>query len=478
MAYTNTRDVLGDQATLDGLVAHTLSEFKENGVDRFGSAALMSNTGLVSVEMPGLSSTTQGMSAFAMCTNLVTAAFPDMKSFGTSMFYACVKLETVTAPNLTSTGNGAFYGCVALHSVAFPKLVSITGSAFNNCCALMNASFQSATSVGRSAFYNTPVAKLDLPLVMELSSNVANLAAEIDFSAKVNIVASAFTGDWNLLSLVLRNSSMCTLGNVNALASTPIASGVGHIFVPSALVDTYKAGTNWTTYASQIVSLDEYPKEVATGTITDSWADILAAEENGTYTSKYSVGDTKVLDVAGMPILMQIVAMDTDELADTTGTAKITWLALNLPFIATMNPTNTNEGGWEDCPIRSGLMQSIYDNMDSTVKAAVKSVKKTFYDFTTKSTKTTNDKVWLPSAREIFGGTSYESSGCTYTAFFTGNTQRIKKDGLLGTGSANNWWLRSAYSSNRASFGCVLSGGSSHYNNTFYSYGVAFGFCT
>ena len=192
MAYTNTRDVLGDQATLDALVAHSLSEFKENGVDRFGSAALMGNTGLVSVEMPGLSSTSQGESAFAKCTNLVTAAFPDMQKFGASMFSGCVKLETVTAPNLTSMGTGAFYGCVALHSVAFPKLVSITGSAFYNCCALMNASFQSATSVGRSAFYNAPVGKLTLPLVTGLSINAANLAGEIDFSAKVTVAASAF----------------------------------------------------------------------------------------------------------------------------------------------------------------------------------------------------------------------------------------------------------------------------------------------
>lgn len=477
MAYTNTRDVLGDQATLDALVAHTLSEFKENGVDRFGSYALTSNTCLVSVEMPGLSSPTQGSCAFTMCTNLVTAAFPDTTRFGQSMFSGCVKLETVTAPNLTYMGTGAFAGCVALHSVAFPLLKLVPSFAFSSCCALMKASFQSATSVGRNAFCYAPVAKLDLPLVTELYRDAANLAAEIDFSAKVSIVASAFTNNRNLLSLVLGNSSMCTLTNANALEGTPIASGVGHIFVPSVLVDTYKAGTNWTTYASQIVSLDEYPKEVATGTITDSWADILAAEENDTYISKYSVGDTKVLDVAGMPILMQIVAMDTDELAESTGTAKITWLALNLPFIASMHPFNSNNGGWEACPLRAGLMQSIYDNMDSTVKAAVKNVKKTFYDHTTSSTKTANDKVWLPSAREMFGGSSYESSGCTYTAFFTSNAKRIKKTGLLGTGSANVWWLRSAYTS-YGYFRDVNNNGTATNTNANSAYGVAFGFCT
>ncbi len=523
MSFINTRDELGDQATFDLLVAGELEELKEDSVDTLMSYALYNNIGLRYVELPGITSKEVGGSAFASCSALTSAAFPNMKHFGQYMFRSCIALRDVSAPEAIYGGTDAFYGCTALESAIFPKMrflvasmfgnctklttisfsaslsdiasscfcscmalrdvsfpnvKSIGGSAFQGCTALMTPSFPSATSIGRSAFYNAVVDKLVLPSATTLGSNITNFAAEVDLSAKPSIVASAFAGDYNLMSLVLRNASQLTLANTNALTNTPIASGIGHIFVPSELVDTYKSATNWATYANQIVSLDEYPKEVVTGTITDSWADILAAENDGTYSSKYSVGDTKVVNIGAFHMLMQIVAMDTDELADDTGKAKITWLATNLPLRAMMNPANTNAGGWEVCPLRTSLMQALYDNMESTVKVAVKSVKKTFYDKTSSSTKTVNDKVWIPSAREMYGGTKYESSGCVYTGFFTADTKRIKKLGILGSGSAAPWWLRSAYSSDNTAFRSFTNGGTVSNNSSLYTGGVAFGFCT
>ena len=483
MAFTNTRDVIGDQATLDGLVARTLSEFRENGVDSFSSYALMNNTGLINIEMPGLSSGVHGAQVFDGCLNLTYAAFPDMKSIGQSMFNSCAKLETVSAPNITTIGDNAFRSCITLHSVAFPNASNINDGAFTNCCALMNVSLHSVNNIIGSVFYNVPAGKLEFPLVTNVSKSFANLACEIDFSAKVKVLASAFISNRNLLSIVLRNASMCTLSNPNALEDTPIASGIGHIFVPSNLVDTYKSGTNWATYATQIVSLDEYPKEINYGeTITDSWSDIFAAEENGTYTSKYSVGDTKVVNIGRYPVIMQIIAMDTDELADNTGNAKITWLSLHLPFVASIDVNNINNGGWENCGLRSGLMKSIYDNMDSTVKAAVKTVKKTFCDYDTQMTKTVNDNVWIPSMRELFGSnkSDIETSGCTYTGFFASAESKIKKQGLVGATYKISWWLRSAYYYNNSVFWTIKDNGYDSRSNTFKNemYGVAFGFCT
>ena len=526
MAYINTRDTLGDQTTLDMIVARELAELKEEENTTLVSYALYGNTGLQSVEMPGLASSAPGSYAFAGCSSLVSAAFPNLKSLGQFMFQSCIALRDVSAPEAIYGGNAAFYGCMALESAIFPKMSylsanmfynctklttisfsaslahieascfyncmalrdvsfpnvkSIGGSAFQGCAALMTPSFPSATSIGRSAFYNAVVDKLVFPSATTLSRDTTNLAVEVDFSAKPSIAASAFAWDYNLMSLVLRNASQLTLANTNALTSTPIASGIGHIFVPSELVDTYKSATNWATYANQIVSLDEYPKEVVTGTITDSWADILAAENDGTYSSKYSVGDTKVVNIGAFPMLMQIVAMDTDELADDTGNAKITWLSTNLPLSAMMNPENTNAGGCEVCSLRTSLMQVLYDNMESTVKATVKSVKKTFYDKTSSSTKTVNDKVWIPSLREIFGAlqSGAESSGCIYTGFFTANANRIKNRGILGIGSVSTWWLRSALSNVDTNFWSVNSSGGTgttgHFSGT---HEVAFGFCT
>lgn len=523
MAYTNTRDVLGDQATLDALVAYTLSEFKENGVDRFGSYALTSNTGLVSVEMPGLSNTTQGVNAFAMCTNLVTVAFPDMKRFGAYMFTRCSALTTVYAPvvisgetcvfqnckaltsvsfplmtilgnsmfagctalssvtfstSLSSIAQAAFSGCTALKSVNFPNVKTIGNSAFNECTALTAVSFPAATTVNRSAFYNAPIAKLVLPMVTTIWSYITNMAMEVDLSAKTTIAANAFGNDLNLFSLILRNAAMLTLANVNALSGTPIAAKYGKIYVPNDLVATYKAGSNWVIYADQIESLDNYTDGSPTGgdTITDTWSEIFTAENDGSYTSKYSVGDTKWLKTDSSYVLMQIVAMDADELADGTGNAKITWLCKGYQGQHHMNPTNDATNGWVNTEMRAWLISDVLAGIDPTVRAAIKTVKKT-YKVTTPSatTATSNDDIWLPSYREIFGGTSYETDGCTYTAFFTDSASRIKYSSWT-TGSAYYWWLRSAYSATY--FAYVYNIGSGSSGTAGNAYGVVFGFCT
>ena len=60
--------------------------------------------------------------------------------------------------------------------------------------------------------------------------------------------------------------------------------------------------------------------------ITDSWTEIIAACNNGTYKSKYNVGNYKPLTIGSETINMQIAGMDKDDLADGTGKAPISWV--------------------------------------------------------------------------------------------------------------------------------------------------------
>lgn len=52
-----------------------------------------------------------------------------------------------------------------------------------------------------------------------------------------------------LSTIILRYSYVITLGNVSCFNNTPFASGKagGTLYVPSALVATYQAATNWST---------------------------------------------------------------------------------------------------------------------------------------------------------------------------------------------------------------------------------------
>lgn len=62
-----------------------------------------------------------------------------------------------------------------------------------------------------------------------------------------------------LETVIIRTSEICVLDSYMAFTGTPIESGTGYIYVPSALVDSYKAATNWTTYADQIRAIEDYP---------------------------------------------------------------------------------------------------------------------------------------------------------------------------------------------------------------------------
>ena len=68
MAFVNTRDTIGDQATVDRLVEHSLTELKEDGIGIVGEYACYKNTGLQSVELPSVSRIKT--CAFDGCSNL------------------------------------------------------------------------------------------------------------------------------------------------------------------------------------------------------------------------------------------------------------------------------------------------------------------------------------------------------------------------------------------------------------------------
>ena len=176
-------------------------------------------------EISSSSATSIGGGAFAYCSALTTVDFPVATSIESGTFYSCSALTTVDFPVATSIGDSAFAFCSALTTANFPVVTSIGASDFASCSALTTADFPVATSIGDSAFA---------------------------FCSK-------------LKSLLLRGNNVCTLPRSNAFISTPIASGTGYIYVPSALIEQYKAATNWSTYAAQFRALENYTVD---GTVT------------------------------------------------------------------------------------------------------------------------------------------------------------------------------------------------------------------
>lgn len=80
----------------------------------------------------------------------------------------------------------------------------------------------------------------------------------VSFPAATYIGSYSFGSCPNLTSVILGNTSqVATLGSTSAFSNTPNAI----IYVPDALVDSYKSATNWSTYADRIKGISELPEE-------------------------------------------------------------------------------------------------------------------------------------------------------------------------------------------------------------------------
>lgn len=122
------------------------------------------------------------------------------------------------------------------------RVTTVGAYAFQNCSGLTSVSFPNVTSIGDYAF------------------NAANKLAKADLPKVTSIGQHSFSAANALEALILRNAEkVCSLGS-DAVSYTKISSGSGYIYVPAALVDSYKAAANWQNYADQIRAIEDYPE--------------------------------------------------------------------------------------------------------------------------------------------------------------------------------------------------------------------------
>ncbi len=122
------------------------------------------------------------------------------------------------------------------------RVTTVGAYAFQNCSGLTSVSFPNVTSIGDYAF------------------NAAHKLAKADLPKVTSIGQHGFSAANALEALILRNAEkVCSLGS-DAVSYTKISSGSGYIYVPAALVDSYKAAGNWQNYADQIRAIEDYPE--------------------------------------------------------------------------------------------------------------------------------------------------------------------------------------------------------------------------
>lgn len=246
-----------------------------------------------------------------------------------------------------------------------------------------------------------------------------------------------------------------------------------------------------TTVTSETDVEQEEEKElvprVEPSALSDSWEEIIAAIEDGTYKEKYIIGDTKEINLGSEgTITMKLVAMDSDELADNSGNASMSWVATNLLNTEyAMNKEDTIEGGWPKSCLRMWLNSDILNLFPKEVANKIKLVKKYSYSFSPKmETISSEDRIWIPSCREIFGKDGGdEETGPTYSEAFPNRDSWQMCH--LGSTERTNWMLRSAMLLNGGTKG-FIEGSSGGYYKSELNYeivpgdsksGIVIGFC-
>ena len=153
--------------------------------------------------------------------------------------------EVFVPEGITKIRDSAFYRMYDVTAIHIPYGVTDIGSqCFWDCAKLTAMIFPStARTIDYAAFaWCGELKKIDC-WFQEINSE------------------RVFWGCSGLDALILRNTEMvATLANANTFESSKIAGGTGYIYVPRALVDSYKAATNWSTYASQIRAIEDYPE--------------------------------------------------------------------------------------------------------------------------------------------------------------------------------------------------------------------------
>lgn len=171
---------------------------------------------------------------FAGCTNLVTAKlyFPYMSTFPNNGFEGCTKLTDVDIKGRywNSGGTRMFYGCTALKRIRMRSRCNYFPSNFiDNCSSLEVFDIE---SVQNSYSY--------LP---------ANIFRYCQNTLKHIIIRQVDGGGIYSSQITRYNTTNATYDPKNAELK---------IYVPRALVDTYKTAANWSRLASHFVALEDF----------------------------------------------------------------------------------------------------------------------------------------------------------------------------------------------------------------------------
>lgn len=301
---------------------------------------------------------------------------------------------------------------------------------------------------------------------------MAGLAALTSFTIPANcakIESKAFSGDTSLTSVTF-------LGRPTSIHTTAFqgCTALTDIYVP--WLEGGVDGAPWGATSATI-----HYGEGAGVEITDTWEQIVAAAQDGTYATKYHRHDYKTVNMGSEgTITYEIVGIDQD-VKENGDAVPLTFLAKQaLATTHRMNPTYSAGtsgtgclGGYPECEMKTYLDTTIKALLPEVVRTNLTPVVKHSIGFTASGEVFTEmssvETIWIPSTREISG--IYEYTGPVYSP-----STRIRYNG----NDPSFWWLRSGFFDEKdgaVDFRFVSDFGIDYNGDASVALGVVPGFC-
>lgn len=223
---------------------------------------------------------------FRGCNKLVSVSCPNVPSIENGeTFRYCKLLKTVDFPNVEEIGERAFMECSVLDTINFPKLKRLKGNTFNLCKALTVFpyfgqleeiggyefrqcpieqkvwDFENLTKISAQHPFNESVAEVVIfrKAVSQMDRifyGMPNLRV-VDLHKSFRIGRYAFQNSNKMEALILRDAeSIFVAVNQDVLTSNTNY----YVYVPAALLDTYKAASNWSVAPERIRAIEDYPE--------------------------------------------------------------------------------------------------------------------------------------------------------------------------------------------------------------------------
>ena len=214
-----------------------LEELDLSSITYFGSSEALcgSCTALKKVTFnDALENTSLDDKIFSNCQRLEEISIPSkITKLSKEAFYSCLSLKELKGgwKNVTQLGEGTFQGCRSLDMPELPEGFTILGG----------YSFQTCTSLKWKYLPST------VNEILYYSFQGCTSLTEMTFKGDITTVrTNAFYGCTNLTKFSFpNNTAVPTLQTVYALPNG--ANFTGTIEVPSALLDTWKSATNWSS---------------------------------------------------------------------------------------------------------------------------------------------------------------------------------------------------------------------------------------